>query len=123
MGQNDVTTTDPEWEARKAVERRFAHAHRRRFGLDNTPEERKMRDQWAFLASFVVVETVRTLDRWAAPESVPATPEPTPEPWPRRPHTFAFYSEAGAKLATEQGIDPVGRCAVCGEAADSENHE
>ena len=63
----DLSMTFAEWTSRQEIEKRFAHAHRRRFGLNNTPEDRRKRDQLAFLASFIVQETVRTLDRWAAP--------------------------------------------------------
>jgi hypothetical protein len=73
MGDTETypeSMSDREWEIRKEVERRFAHAHRRRFGLNNTAEDRLFRDQMAFLASFIVTETVRTLDAWAGPSEV-----------------------------------------------------
>lgn len=58
----DLSMTAEEWAARQEIEKRFAHAHRRRFGLNNTVEDRRHRDQLAFLASFIVIETVRHMD-------------------------------------------------------------
>lgn len=78
--QHPESMNDREWEVRKEVERRFAHAHRRRFGLNNTPEDRRFRDQMAFLSSFIVVETIRALDAWAGPADESPTSEPVPSP-------------------------------------------